>query len=149
MRDIPYFMIFFPLNHALVDWFTPKNGTCPLSGLLLAGCGAGMTSAFLSMYCYLNWIEFFSSSSDSNGRAENTCAGSEGSEDEHFILEHAQVHCKEWGSACSVQRSIHAYLCTSSHVCYHDDCFWNPKASDFFSMRKCVFWLLIFYYLLL
>ena len=51
MRDIPYFMIFFPLNHALVDWFTPKNGTCPLSGLLLAGCGAGMTSAFLSRYC--------------------------------------------------------------------------------------------------
>lgn len=47
MRDIPYFMIFFPLNHALVDLMTPFNGSCSLSGLLLAGCGAGMTSAFL------------------------------------------------------------------------------------------------------
>ena len=48
MRDIPYFMIFFPLNHYLVELFTPSSGTCGLGGLLLAGCGAGMTSAFLS-----------------------------------------------------------------------------------------------------
>ena len=47
MRDIPYFMIFFPLNHYLVELFTPSSGVCGLGGLLLAGCGAGMTSAFL------------------------------------------------------------------------------------------------------
>lgn len=52
MRDVPYFMIFFPLNHALVELFTPKHGECGLGGLLLAGCGAGMTSAFLSMNLY-------------------------------------------------------------------------------------------------
>ena len=59
MRDIPYFMIFFPLNHALVDWFTPKSGVCPLSGLLLAGCGAGMTSAFLSKSCLVVHCSLF------------------------------------------------------------------------------------------
>lgn len=48
LRDIPYFMIFFPLNHALVDLMTPPQGQCKLGGLLLAGCGAGMTSAFVS-----------------------------------------------------------------------------------------------------
>lgn len=48
MRDIPYFMIFFPLNASLVSLFTPENGRCSLGGLLAAGCFAGMTSAFLS-----------------------------------------------------------------------------------------------------
>ena len=77
MRDIPYFMIFFPLNHALVDWFTPKNGTCPLSGLLLAGCGAGMTSAFLSTYGDGGGLNpSHSHSSDADGCAENARAGS-------------------------------------------------------------------------
>lgn len=57
MRDIPYFMIFFPLNHFLVELFTPSNGVCGLGGLLLAGCGAGMTSAFLSMLVEMNsWL---------------------------------------------------------------------------------------------
>ena len=60
MRDIPYFMIFFPLNHYLVDLLTPENGKCGLGGLLLAGCGAGMTSAFIS-----NLFSSFYYSSDS------------------------------------------------------------------------------------
>ena len=49
LRDVPYSMIFFPLNASLVNLFTPVNGQCSLGGLLAAGCGAGMTSAFLSM----------------------------------------------------------------------------------------------------
>lgn len=59
MRDIPYFMLFFPLNHALVDWFTPRDGSCPLSGLLLSGCGAGMTSAFLSRKLFIYSLPIF------------------------------------------------------------------------------------------
>ena len=62
MRDIPYFMIFFPLNHYLVELFTPSNSQCSLGGLLLAGCGAGMTSAFAS-----SLVLYYLSYSDSYG----------------------------------------------------------------------------------
>ena len=48
MRDIPYFMIFFPLNHFLVELFTPSSGVCGLGGLLLAGTlkSEGVTALF-------------------------------------------------------------------------------------------------------
>ena len=47
LRDVPYSMIFFPLNATMVNWFTDKNGNVPLWGLLTAGMVAGSFAAGL------------------------------------------------------------------------------------------------------
>ena len=41
LRDVPYSMIFFPLNATMVNWFTVKNGNVSLWCLLTVGMVAG------------------------------------------------------------------------------------------------------------
>ncbi|KAK8832712.1 hypothetical protein WA577_004106 [Blastocystis sp. JDR] len=47
LRDVPFLMMFFPLQASLVQAFTPQHGSCSIGGLFAAGYLAGMTSAFV------------------------------------------------------------------------------------------------------
>ncbi len=48
LRDIPFSVVFFPLNSYLKEFFTDKDGKTPLSGVLTSGFFAGTTAATLS-----------------------------------------------------------------------------------------------------
>ena len=41
LRDVPYSMIFFPLNATIQNWYMDEHGNIPLGGLLVAGMVAG------------------------------------------------------------------------------------------------------------
>lgn len=45
LRDVPYSMIFFPLNATMQNWFTDERGHLPLWGLLTAGMVGGCFAA--------------------------------------------------------------------------------------------------------
>lgn len=45
MRDIPYSMIFFPLNGVIKSLFAKNENDVPLSGVLLAGIVAGASAS--------------------------------------------------------------------------------------------------------
>lgn len=47
LRDVPYSMIFFPLNATMQNWFMDEHGNIPLGGLLTAGMVAGCFAAGL------------------------------------------------------------------------------------------------------
>jgi hypothetical protein len=47
LRDVPYSMIFFPLNATMQSWFTDKAGNISLGGLLTSGMVAGCFAAGL------------------------------------------------------------------------------------------------------
>ena len=91
LRDVPFLMMFFPLQASLVQAVTPQHGSCSIGGLFTAGYLAGMTSAFVCTP-----LTSGLSISDSHGCNENSCAIGKGLIHSILCDKDACINGQEW-----------------------------------------------------